>query len=263
MTVYSKYVSCVKPLAAWTHIAGIHRLAGAAFLAFGILGIASGGRAAAAPQSFSDGTFSDWSIGQVQNHSTGVASATEYLSGGDPGAFLQINNHTGNSTQFYAVALDPNATWNPSVQGAISSLSGSFDQISFINGNGQGTGFALQQGSVDYVLQTLNLSYNGSYTTVSLTNLTASSFISYPGSSHPDFSASGSTITFGLTAVNCCSNRNTLTDFDNFSLTLNGTVAQAVPEPASMAVLGLGFAALLAARSRMRGQYVTRDAHGG
>lgn len=203
-----------------------------------------------ADTTFTDGTFAGWTATQTQDGSTGSATATQFLSGGDPGAYLQITNNTGDSGSFWGVALNPTAVYDPG-SGAILSLgmSGMYSTISVDSlYNGQCTGLALSQGGTIYVGSylgpALECGYYDKWHNVSFSSLDSSDFSSSTGT-HPDFSTSGSQITFGLTAFNLGAGRSTDTDFDNFSVTVQVAGSTEVPEPSSLLLLASGALGLL------------------
>jgi len=196
-----------------------------------------------------------------------VAAGGSALAGGDP-AFLEIDN-TSNNADIWGYAFMNSAVYNPGSLGALTGVTGSFD-CNMGQENGQGVGLALEQGGKHYYAP-YSLAYprvwtnltSGSYLTknatkdTTWTGLTASDFRTFgdrggDGSTtttttHPDFSAKGGEITFGVVNLNyAVGSRDTQSGFDNFNVTLTY-----VPEPAFYqlgAMLGLGGLAFLRRR---------------
>jgi len=126
-----------------------------------VLGLAAGASPALAAISYFDGTFnnSDWSLTTFTN--TGGAGSTtngtQITVGGNPTDYRFINNLlniNGVNSLVLGVHLNVTATYDPSMQGAISSIDYSEDSKNFgTPGGGQGTGLAIMQGGNFYVLR--------------------------------------------------------------------------------------------------------------
>jgi hypothetical protein len=182
--------------------------------------------ASANTTSFGDGDFStNWSA--VQFGTTGSISAARVSAGGNPGAYWSVTNNV-DTTNISAVSMRSDFTFTPSISGAIQDISVSYDAITQISGQGQGTAPALLQNGKLYESQPENTGYYTSFTSLSFAALHADSFLAIDGSGmHPDFSAAGPTIVFGFANSNsgtgAFSHRTTHSDFDNFNATINFT----------------------------------------
>jgi hypothetical protein len=178
--------------------------------------------------SYSDGDFgTNWSATQLGQ--TGSVAASRIANGGNPGAYWSVTNNV-DTTDISAVSLRSDFTFNPSVSGAIQDLSFSYDAITNISGQGQGTAPALMQNGKLYEVQPENTGYYSSYTSISFAVLHAESFFAFDGShTHPDFSTAGATIAFGFANSNggtgIFSHRTTQSHYDNFSVVVNFTPA--------------------------------------
>lgn len=217
---------------------------------------------------YSDNTFANgnWTAAfEAANTTSGTSLAQQATGGVGNSAYLQILN-TSDKADIWAYAFMNAATYTPSAQGALLSLAGSFDCRMFQYG--QGVGLALQQNG-KYYYAPYNLTYPSSWTNIpsgnyltkgttkvtSWSGLTSSDFRTFAdrngngsNTSHPDFSANGGKITFGIVNLNYNINttRNTITGFDDFNLALTS-----IPEPAFYqlgAMLGLGALAYLRRR---------------
>jgi len=214
--------------------------------------------------SFFDGTFNDadWNNTKILDPG-GTASFTAFQvgSGGDPGSF-QETNQTITSTDFIGVShLNTGFTYNPSVQGAITSVNFSSGQIEFSPLGGLEVGYSLLlfQDNTYYIAASDNLN-ESSWTTFSTNGLTASSFtldfagdaLPGPGPAEPDFSSTGDPIEFGFFSGNTPvgDSLTTSSGIDNLSITLN---IQSTPEPASVMLLTGGLAILAFVKWLRRG----------
>lgn len=190
--------------------------------------------------SYSDGTFADSDWAMVTFPSSPTGQFTEQISaGGNPGAYKRVATINNNFT--YNAHLREAFTYDPSSMGAISSIDWSIDYKNFFSfGLGQGYGLVLQQGGTIYRGNFFATGLGGGWQTTSESGLTSLVFgDGISGSSHPNFSSSGSPITFGFMT----SNGNAATidiGYDNYRVTLNS-----VPEPAVALTLGSIFGGLL------------------
>ena len=174
--------------------------------------------AQAATTSFFDGTFnnSDWSLTVFTNGAGGNATATQQLSGGNPGAFFQIVDITPSAPapndlgQVFPVFMRAGATHNPSTQGPITSVDYAEDSILLRGGgDGLGAGVALIQNGKVY-LGPEHVTPSFMWTHFANAGMGADQFalllpvsqwfstaITDP-TQHPNFSASGAPIQFGF-----------------------------------------------------------------
>ena len=221
------------------------------------------GRSALADHTIFDGTFapSDWTLTDASPSGSSVA-AGQSLTGGDPGAYRSmVFNYQDPSigTPYASYSLDVGATYSPATQGAITSLTfdasvsqlGAFyvapvlEQGGVIYAGFGGSSNSNQLGWVDYA-STIGPG-DGPYT--------QGDFASVAGDgTHPDFSAAGAPIAFGYEATLFFegpppSQGSLPFGLDNFTVALQ---TRAVPEPASLTVLGLGAAGLVSYARRRR-----------
>lgn len=175
-----------------------------------------------------------------------------------------INESTSTTTVYSA---DSTHVYDPAFNGAISSLSFSVDAVADYSATGwgdqivggfQGNGFFLVQNGETYIAD-VGYTTPSSWTNHAYIGLTASDFVRWgPGAyqvtaQHPDFSASGANIDFGVTGSNSTGNYGgpygTTVYFDNFIVT--AYTPAATPEPSGYAFLITCALALKSAR-RMR-----------
>jgi hypothetical protein len=198
---------------------------------------------ASAQVTFSDGTFNnaDWSL-ISSSTGTGFATQNQVLTGGNPGAYLNVTL-TSNNDWTFATSLMKLAQYDPQTQGAITNLSESFDNIQYgiVGAFGQGVAPDILQNGVVYFDAAYDDSNPTSWTTLRWNDMQASSFITESDFlnnnyvDHPNFSSSGSVITFGFGTGNSpFGDRVTGTGFDNFEVEIN--TPQATPEPGSVAL---------------------------
>jgi len=235
-----------------------------AMLRGALIAAAIGLCSAAAPAyavSFSDVTFSngDWTIQNLPYAETdpgATFAAVQVTSGGNAGDYRQTTlNYSGPNQGIVVGHLATNAVYDPSL-GAIGSIDFAFD-LRFFNfpgtgpspSNAVGYGALIEQGGQYYrapaVATVTNSWVHFAFST------TAASFNSPIG--HPDFSATGAPITLGYYTANGtghASATTTISGIDNWSATINPA---AVPEPATWAMLLLGFGSMGAILRRRRG----------
>jgi hypothetical protein len=179
----------------------------------------------------SDGDFNpaDWSHLLARDAAAGSATPTLVPTGGNPGAFRQIQIIGGaNVLSFSAYGT----TYDPSTQGPITSLDYSEDHrlifCSFSCG-GQLTGPAIRQGGAIYINQ-LDFTNSTSWKAAARSGLTATSFfLQVPAgtttiapnfSMRPDFSSSGGPIEFGFFRQTTGSGER-VAGIDNWSFTIH------------------------------------------
>jgi hypothetical protein len=207
---------------------------------------------------FFDGTFNDadWRTTTITQLAGSTVVESQQLTNGHPGAYRQFVgswNLAGNFNleQFH---YRPDAVYDPSTQGAIVGLVGSFDQGAFDNSQVEfDTQLALEQ---DGVIYRGGSGYGlggaaGWYGPV-LQSLSAYQFspTSVPAAIHPDFSASGDPITFGyITEFSFPSGGTRTAGIDNWYYSITNSP---VPEPASLGMLFVAATAILVKRRRAR-----------
>jgi len=209
---------------------------------------------------YSDGTFlnSNWTNSIIADTATGGAStssALQIISGGNPGEYRRdsfVFKYGAHPPELVRIGdMLSGATFNPTASGAINSISFSLDyNLLQQSGGSPGTnvGLVMLQGSNYYSSQTMQTFFTqGTWTTFSLTGLNASNFtkIAGAGAANPDFSTSGAPIQFGYAITlgagsGGATTISTLQGIDNFSVPVNYTEVASVPEPSSLALLGVG-----------------------
>lgn len=210
--------------------------------------------------SYFDGNFDSGWTTAVFGSGSYSSSASQMTTGGNPDKYFRITNYTGVSSQVYGFYMNTNATYNPSVLGAIGSIDYYEDQRYFSgDGNHQAAGVALFQDGTYYF--TTRGGYTNSstwgpllsgipapFTPIDTTGLTANDFRTLASASdHPDFTSNGEAITFGFFRANSISLEE-VAGIDNWQVTVNP-----VPLPPSALLLGSGLLGLWAVRRKYRG----------
>lgn len=205
---------------------------------------------------FFDGVFnnSDWTLTTLVNFNGfgSTSSGFQVLTGGNPNQYRRVLhnlNANGSNAAVHSLHMNVTAFYNPSSQGAITSIIYSEDSINFIPtavnpGNGQGTGLLILQSGRYYELR--NPTMVMPYTSYSnwAPNGTAGSVASdyweldpsgnLLPSSNPDFTLSGGIMQFGFWRGNSGNTSyNTDCGIDNWSV-------QIIPTPGAASLVGLG-----------------------
>jgi hypothetical protein len=218
------------------------------------LTLAAGLASPAFAVTFFDGVFNnaDWSVTTTLNTNAAGSSANglQFLTGGNPNEFRRIRNQllvSSPTGMLHGFHMNVTAFYDPSNQGAITSIDYSEDSINFVNqnGNGQGSGLAIIQNGRFYRTSSLLVMPFTSFSTWqpnSQLGLTAASFWEVDTSTGmviagtPDFSASGSIMQLGFCRANSNNGSiNTECGIDNWRVQINQ-----VPAPGAAALLGLG-----------------------
>jgi hypothetical protein len=214
---------------------------------------------------FTDDTFNDadWTASIIfQDGQTPSFTATQISSGGNPGAYRQVQHTYGglvNNGSIVVGHLMDGATYDPSIDGAVSTIDFSFDLILFDGGDSRTVAYG------GLILQN-NSYYSGGYTTTStvpttnvwesnsIEDLFASDFslVMGAGPAQPDFSSSGSIIQFGYFSGNStfpATQTTTLSGIDNWSTTINPSI---VPIPPALYLFGTGLLGLIGMAKRKK-----------
>jgi hypothetical protein len=230
-----------------------------------ILGIAACGllsQAASADTTFSDGTFNpgDWPAIINFAGGGGTVGASQQPSGGNPGSYYQLtitaNPGPSGTAAFFN---NPAFTYTPSSQGAITSVTFSFD-LSHQGGAGLAAfaNLALEQNGHIYAgpeFDNVSAAWQHVGTTLVATDFgqvtSANGQFSLDLASNPNFSNTGSNIVFGFTTIfntpaDFHSSATEITGIDNYNAVLHTTAA--VPEPSTLGLLAFSGLALLRRR---------------
>ena len=199
---------------------------------------------------FSDGNFADtdWSHKVYASGSGGSQTASQELAGGNPDSFLHIQNTVNTPDSITWVGgyfLKKGAVYEPSVSGAIQSVDYGEDAIMFSGfGGGQASFMVIAQADNIY-FQFPYLGTNfGQWSQIIQKGLTAKNFVQFDFSrcniepaclnlsSHPDFSTSGATMTFGFGSANAArvgaSGYTIDGGIDNWQVTINPVPLQKI-----------------------------------
>lgn len=203
----------------------------------------------------SDGVFapSDWTLLQIDVGGNGsFTTANQVLTGGNPNEHRRVFTSVAANANdaVWGLHIYTPASYDPSIQGAVTSVCYSEDAILFAGGgSGQATGMVIEQASRYYV-GPAHVTPFALWTAVADPVLLTSNFREIDLStgvlnfgSNPDFSAAGSAMSFGFFRANSTNGGAYTRDggIDNWSVCV-------VPAPGCLALLGLGGA--LAIRRR-------------
>jgi hypothetical protein len=221
--------------------------------------------ASAATVTFQDSTFTNTSLGFLYASDAHNSTLHEgrCTNCGDPGAGYLITANfnsraTGNPAngpsdtlpQATFGIIENSFTYNPSTQGAITSINASVDKSFSTTENGAGIGntfrLLIEQDNNFYLASIVGSTVTGpgdtGYVPFSATGLTAADFTLFNtttgtvGVGSPNFD--GDPITLGFAQnTNLAAGTNNEISFDNLDITLNS----AVPEPSTWAMMILGF----------------------
>ena len=220
-----------------------------------------------------DMNATDWSLQRISTSGSPTLVSSTPNPGGNPGSYWQFNQSSptvipaGQTNQVREAFLFNNAVYNPTIQGALGSVGIGFDTRNFSSNVGGGFGgFAtaiLAQGGRYYsAINNGSRSISGlDWIGFDFVSTLASDWFELGTNSSPDFSATGDAMTFGfrmslggacpITAANGCTGPITVSGLDNFRYELTAAPrVSAVPEPATLMLLGLGLAGLGAMRRR-------------
>ncbi|MGB0723577.1 MAG: hypothetical protein ACPGU7_14400 [Gammaproteobacteria bacterium] len=203
----------------------------------------------AATITFSAGDFDTWHTETASGELNGQVG-TPHASGGNPGGYLNVETVTRWAT--VNAHLDSAFVYDPSL-GAINSITASLD-FNVVSAFGQGQGISpialVQDGLYFRAGNQISGTLSG-WTTIGPQVFTASDFVQFGGSGGalPDFSTSGSTITFGFMTNNSAGNGISV-DYDNFLAVLDVYESSALPGPGTAALLFSGVFGLRRTRPR-------------
>lgn len=197
---------------------------------------------ALAQVTLTDGDFdaANWQdIVYLNDTGTSLTRAIRVASDGNPGAHREMAfqwNTSGGSAAIYVYSRFLNATYNPSTQGAITTIDYSEDGRVTSDSAGANSitlpaRMGLEQGGIIYRSRVVSVVQNspfpGDWTNLALSGLRAGNFIkgddTVPGPDNPDFSASGGVINLGYIRANSnhLADREIVTSIDNWSVTIN------------------------------------------
>jgi FlgD Ig-like domain len=157
---------------------------------------------------FQDGTFNagDWTATvYFTSGNGGTGSAAQVASGGNP-SFYRSVTHNMAPNPSYVVLLHERmgATYDPATQGSIGQINFSWDTKTFsdVAGyGGQSAALTIEQGGVVYISVYSSNALNSWVHKEQLAQV-ADNFTEFEGVDHPDFSAVGGPLQFGLLTSN-------------------------------------------------------------
>ncbi|HWA82186.1 MAG TPA: PEP-CTERM sorting domain-containing protein [Fimbriimonadaceae bacterium] len=196
---------------------------------------------------FADGDFNSNNWILDYDSTRGAAFAWYYSQIGNPApsVYIELAVNTAQELPLEGNFYRPDFSYDPSSQGALTTLY--FAQDGYGGGRYVETDnqFLIIQNGIKYMASATHGSYQGRGGMpewVTFTATTQASDFASAGGQHPDWSSTGSPLTFGVTRslVRNTYSNDVTNGLDNFWV---GTMP--VPEPASLTVLGLGMAFLL------------------
>ncbi|MFN0012693.1 MAG: hypothetical protein ACKVS8_13730 [Phycisphaerales bacterium] len=209
-----------------------------ACLLVGVAGAQAASSAAIVPLLNDTGMpLANWSAAAINTTGGFGFSVSNPAGGGNGGAYRGIT-HSSTAGFAQGTVIHTHALgWNPSTQGAITTLDMRVDVNCFNGGTSAAVGFGLvvvQGGSVFFGPTFTALSFSGWRTDLQATGLTAASFNSAIAT-NPDFTAGGSAIAFGFFSSNGTASGVPIASTsgaDNFAVVLD-----VVPAPGAAALL--------------------------
>lgn len=213
---------------------------------------------ATANTTFSDGTFnlSDYSVSKYQTGVEDVAAVSQILTGGNPGAALQLVINTPPAVHATQYLSNSTFRYDPSLQGKIDSIDASLDLDATLTAGGipilfsEAAAFSIMQGGHTYVYSQRVPPVVGNFTSVHALGLNETNFalVTDPNNifaadptQHPNFSSG--ILEFGIVGfLYPFSGSPALTGvarIDNLSFNVS-----AVPEPETYAMLLVGLGLL-------------------
>ncbi len=208
---------------------------------------------------FSDGTFNDtdWYADVIKYSGPSPSfSAYQAVSGGNLGAYRNVQQHYGGDGGIWLGHWLDDATYNPSAQGAITTIDSSFDLILFDGGDSDTVAYMIlleQDGVVyqaGYTLTTIEPTIN-QWVHHAYSNLTADDFLDvFSNTLHPDFSASGGLMELGFISANGTSGfspTGTSSGIDNWSVSISS-----VPLPPAILFFVSGLLSIMGLRKSAR-----------
>lgn len=228
---------CVRRFRGLAAFAG--RVPGAAV--FGVAALVGLSAVAASAQvTFQDGTWdaADWTTNVFfTSGNLGTGTADQTIVGGNPGSFRQVTHTIGTRPAQVALVHErAGATYDPQTQGAVVTIGFAFDAktLSDPGYGGQSASLAVIQDDVVYCGPFFA---NGSaaWLGTSHTDLVATDFTVFMGVGQPDFSATGSTLRFGLVTSNTnppngiVGQSVTIVGYDNWSVTIASAASAVHP----------------------------------